>query len=220
MQYLNTEKLAATEATAEPFPHLVCEDFIAADKLEDIHRDFPMITRPGSFSLASLSPGEDFAALSEFLCSEKIAEILAEKLDADIVGRPTMLTVRGFCREKDGQIHKDSGGKMVTVLLYLNRDWGEEPGGRLRLLRGEGDFNNYFLEVAPGEGTLLAFRCDANAWHGHLPFFGERRAIQLNWVENESYRKREESRHLLSAGVKKASTVFASLAERLKKKKS
>lgn len=210
MHHANLEKLTQTASAQSPFPHIVCEDFVPAGALEAIHRDFPPVPAAGSFPLSSLSSGKAFADLVDALRGEETARILADKLDAPIVGRPTMVTVRGFCRETDGKIHLDSGGKMVTVLLYLNRDWQNETGGgRLRLLRGGEDIDDYFLEIPPGDGVLLAFRCDNNAWHGHLPFAGERRAIQLNWVTSGAYRRREAARHLLSATAKKIRAKIA-----------
>ena len=50
---------------------------------------------------------------------------------------------------------------------------------------------------------MLAFRCTDHSWHGHKPYEGQRRALQLNWVTDERYVVRERRRHKLSAGVKR-----------------
>ena len=96
-----------------------------------------------------------------------------------------MITVRGQARPKDGRIHTDSVTKLVTVLLYLNQAWKGE-GGSLRLLRSNASFDDYFADVPPEAGTAVFFRCTDNAWHGHTPYVGPRRALQLNWVTDES----------------------------------
>jgi hypothetical protein len=114
-----------------------------------------------------------------------------------------MVTVRGQCRPTDGKIHTDSTGKLVTVLLYINGGWSA-PGGRLRLLRTSTDIEDYAVEVPPDAGTLLAFRCTDNAWHGHKPFEGARRSIQLNWVRDAAYLRKEQIRHRVSAFFKRA----------------
>lgn len=176
--------------------------------MEAINQDFPSVPSAGSFPVGTLRCGQAFSALVDEIRSSEMTQIIGEKLDADICGKPTMVTVRGFCRETDGKIHLDSGGKLVTVLLYLNTDWDEKTGGRLRLLYDGSNLDNYFLESPPGSGTLLAFRCDSNAWHGHLPYAGERRAIQLNWVTGNGYRRREATRHFISAAAKKARAFF------------
>ena len=67
-----------------------------------------------------------------------------------------MITVRGRSDGKDGRIHTDSATKIITLLLYLNPSW--EAAGRLRLLRGPDDLDDYAAEVPPLAGTMLAFR--------------------------------------------------------------
>ena len=88
------------------------------------------------------------------------------------------------------------------MLIYLNPAW-EASGGQLRLLRDDHDIENYAAEVPPNEGTMVAFTCVPNAWHGHHSFDGERRTIQLNWVRSRRYKVREQVRHNLSAFFKK-----------------
>jgi Rps23 Pro-64 3,4-dihydroxylase Tpa1-like proline 4-hydroxylase len=113
-----------------------------------------------------------------------------------------MVTVRGQARPRDGRIHTDSRTKLVTVLLYMNPGWSD-GGGWLRLLRSSDSLDDYFAEVPPEAGTAVFFRCTKNAWHGHTPFVGPRRAIQLNWVLDESVVRREQGRHRISARLKK-----------------
>ena len=115
-----------------------------------------------------------------------------------------MVTLRGRSRAKDGRIHTDSSSKIITALIYMNANW-ESDSGRLRLLRGPDDIEDYLAEIPPQRGTLLAFRCSENAYHGHKPFVGERRSVQLNWLTDEAVLKRELSRHGFSALIKKLS---------------
>ncbi|MEZ5648122.1 MAG: 2OG-Fe(II) oxygenase [Alphaproteobacteria bacterium] len=100
----------------------------------------------------------------------------------------------------------DSKDKIITVLLYLNAAWGTEAG-RLRLLRNNRDLEDYAAEVPPDAGTLLIFQCTPQAWHGHKPFEGERRVIQLNWVASSYYVWREQFRHRLLGLVETPSSA-------------
>ena len=193
--------IAAIERAAvatEPFAHLLVPGAVQPDALAAIHRDFPAIDRPGSFPAWTVSCGPALSALLTELQGAAFSELVGNKFAIDLRDRPTMVTVRGRCRASDGQIHTDSAGKLVTVLLYLNPAW-QAPGGQLRLLRSAADIDDYAVEVPPAEGTLVAFRCAGNAWHGHQPFDGERRAIQLNWVTGLGYLLREQARHGVSA---------------------
>ncbi len=129
------------------------------------------------------------------------------KFDIDLSGHPTMYTVRGFIREKDGSIHTDSETKIITVLLYMNERW-ENDAGRLRLLRSGDDLEDYVAEVPPYGGTLLVFKRSDNSWHGHKPTSGPRRAIQLNWVTSQEVVDHEQRRHQLSTRFKKIKSLF------------
>ncbi len=199
---IDLDRLREAQVGGDPFDHLVVRGFIRPEALESLHQDYPDVGKPGSFAVGSVSFGPSFAQVLREIQSPEMSAVMGEKFGVDLNGRPTMVTVRDRCRARDGQIHIDSKGKLVTVLIYMNPPW-EDGGGRLRLLRGPEDIENYAVEVPPDEGTLLAFRCTPDAWHGHKSFEGRRRAIQLNWVVGESYLKREQRRHRLSAFLKK-----------------
>jgi hypothetical protein len=47
------------------------------------------------------------------------------------------------------------------------------------------------------------FRRSEKSWHGHEPFEGPRRAIQMNWVTDKSVVAREQGRHRISSTFKK-----------------
>jgi Rps23 Pro-64 3,4-dihydroxylase Tpa1-like proline 4-hydroxylase len=51
--------------------------------------------------------------------------------------------------------------RVVTALLYFNKDWTPEDGGYLRLYRPElGREEEVLLEVAPAAGTLILFESE------------------------------------------------------------
>jgi hypothetical protein len=199
---IDYERLRRTPLVREPFDHLVVSDFLASAALEPVLSAFPAIARGGSFPESELSFGPAFARLLAELRGPELREAVAEKFGIDLEERPTMVTVRGQARAKDGRIHTDTATKIVTVLLYLNPGWNDE-GGRLRLLRSSSSLDDYFAEIPPEAGTAVFFRCTRNAWHGHTPYVGQRRAIQLNWVTDESVVRHEERRHRFSARLKK-----------------
>ena len=200
---IDLNALQAAQVTQEPYPYLIVPGFVRAEAMAAIEADYPKVEVPGSLPLASLSYGESFRQFMNDIRGPAMTKILSEKFGMDLTIRPTMVTVRGRCRATDGQIHTDSKTKLITVLIYMNGQW-EQPGGRLRLLRSPDNLNDVFAEVPPNQGTLLAFRNQPNAWHGHESFEGPRRAIQLNWVRDQGVVWREQIRHRLSAFFKKA----------------
>lgn len=201
---LDIGALVATTAMRDPFEYLIVPGFVRAEAVAAASRDFPHIARCGSFPLKSLRYGAAFGALVEALTSAPVAELLSEKLGVDVEGRPTMVTVRGRTGPRDGFIHTDSATKIVTMLVYLNEPW-EAEGGRLRLLRSAGDLDDYAAEVPPERGTMLAFRRSDRSFHGHAPFTGERRSLQINWMTDRAVMRREELRHRFSARLKQLS---------------
>jgi SM-20-related protein len=199
---VDLEALAATPLARDPYDHVIVPRFLREAVVPEVLADFPRTGGPGSFPVQVLRYGPRFAALLEELRSDAVRDAFARKFGIDLSGRPTMITVRGECRPTDGRIHTDSADKIITVLIYLNPGW-ESAGGRLRILRSGHDLDDYAAEAAPEAGSMLAFRRSEISFHGHHPFSGERRAIQLNWVTSRRYVIREQLRHRISAFAKR-----------------
>jgi hypothetical protein len=199
---LDLDAFRAATLNRDPFDHLIVPGFVKAAAREAIHRDWPKIGRPGSFPLPGLAYGPAFAAFIEELEGPEVEDAFSRAFGIDLSAHPTMVTVRDMARARDGQIHVDSKTKLITVLVYMNAGW-EHEGGRLRLLRSRDSLEDMVAEVPPEEGTLLAFRNGENAWHGHAPVEGPRRAIQLNWVTDMGVVRREQARHRVSAALKR-----------------
>jgi hypothetical protein len=199
---IDLDRFRATPLCRDPYDYIIVPGFLRGDAIAAIEADYPDVARPGSFPLTGMTYGPAFAGLLAELEGEAMRDAFAEKFGLDLADRPTMVTVRGRCQAKDGRIHTDSATKLITVLVYMNAAW-EAPGGRLRVLRSATDLDDYAAEVPPVAGTLLAFRRGERSWHGHPPFVGPRRVIQLNWVTGADVVRREQARHRLSAWIKK-----------------
>ena len=197
--------LAATPVSDDPFTHVVARNFVPPALLGEVVKGLPALGKGGSFPTDGLRLGPAAAALMRELEGPRFRAAIAGKFGLDLADAPTMVTLRGQSREKDGRIHCDSTAKRVTVLLYLNpetADWARQDGC-LRLLRSPDNLDDYAVEVPPVNGTLLVFPNGPTTWHGHKQFVGRRYVVQLNWMTTDDKARYEMRRHRVSAFLKR-----------------
>ena len=202
---LDFAALADKPVATDPFAHVVVPHFVPPAVLARVMADLPAMASGGSFPPSSVKLGPAAKALVRDLEGPAMRDAIAAKFGLDLHDAPTMLTLRGRTREKDGRIHTDSTAKRVTVLLYLNPQteaWAKQEGC-LRLLRSPTDLEDFAVEVPPVNGTLLVFPNGPTTWHGHKTFVGARHAIQLNYMANDSRAHSEMRRHHWSALTKR-----------------
>ena len=211
MNALDLHALTETPLVSDPFEYVIVPNFIRTDALPALMEAFPEPRQPGSWPLERMAVGPVFRQFVEELNGPGFRAAVEEKFHIDLSGRPTMMTLRGQCREKDGQIHTDTETKLITVLLYMNPPW-EAEGGRLRLLRSP-SLDDAAAEVSPEAGTLLIFRRSERSFHGHEPFRGRRRALQMNWVTDQKVVDRELKRHTFSSLLKSLNPFSARAGE-------
>lgn len=202
---LNYAALEATPPSNDPFAHVVVPNFVDEATLQRLVAAMPDMRNGGSYPPEGFRLAPEVKALIQALKGPRLKALIGEKFGLDLDDAPTMLTMRGRTREKDGRIHCDSEAKRVTVLLYLNPDsaaWTAQEGC-LRLLRGPDDIEDYAVEVPPSRGTLLVFPNGPTTWHGHKQYVGTRFTIQLNYMATSAKARYEMRRHRLSALLKR-----------------
>lgn len=202
MPGLNWSSLEAARLKTDPFDHLYVADALTAEAAEKLPAEFPAVPGPGSFALCDAPPGPVLGAVIDGLLSDRFRALMAKTFDLDLTGKPTTVTIRGESGARDGFIHTDSKSKILSLLLYMNDGWtGGE--GQLRLLRGPHDIDDVAFETPAHMGSLVAFRRSDNSWHGHTPFHGRRRVLQLNYVKSDRTTLVSDVRHRLSAMMKR-----------------
>ena len=201
MQLLDKNQLNLAKVDNNFFPYFHVENALSnfLDS-SDLVKDFPDIDSGGSFPSDNLKEG-GIKKLVEELEGDEFKGILENKLGVNLKDAEVITTLRGFSRFKDGKIHTDSQSKIVTVLLYLNKNWDNKIGN-LRLLKKNNDLDNYIQEISSEYGNLVAFKVTDNCWHGFMPFEGKRLSIQLNYIYPKSLNI-HKIRHKLSASFKK-----------------
>jgi hypothetical protein len=202
MAHLNIDKLRAAKLETEPYLYTVVPGFLSPESVKRINATYPKIEKGGSFPLEMLEENMTIKEVIDELDGPAFEKAIADKFSVDLSGRPKMYSLRGYTRAKDGQIHTDSRDKIITVLVYLNDNW-QQAGGRLRILKNGHDVDDFVAEVPPDNGTLLVFKRSDNSWHGHHPFEGPRRSLQMNWMTSEGSKGWHKIRHTISAAVKK-----------------
>lgn len=192
----------------EHFPYFVLDNVFNSTAMTKLIKDFPLVKFPGSVHPDALSYGNSFKQLIEELNGDTLRALIEEKFDINLKDKPTMLTVRGHTRQKDGRIHTDTTSKLVTVLIYFNETWPHQAG-RLRLLKDGDSLDHYFDEVTPTIGKLLAFKVTDNCWHGHHAHIGQRQSIQFNYMASKQEADREINKHRRSSKLKQLTHVFS-----------
>jgi hypothetical protein len=166
----------------DPFDFLVVPEALGPAAQAAVYAVFPEITTAANHKLEDLNSGPAFEQLMAELQGGELARTLGARFDMALATLPTTVTVRKYCERTDGDIHTDHRSKLLTVLLYFNPEW-PSPEGRLRFLSSPDNLDDYVAEVQPLAGTLLAFRRTDHSWHGHSRYVGERRMVQLNYLD-------------------------------------
>ncbi len=192
---INIDVIRNAEVQTAPYRYIVGDHFLQDDKIPKLREEFPPIDKPGYLTVDEVMIKGTFKQLINDLESDEMADALSRKLDLDLVPLPRLTTIRRLSQLKDGRIHTDSESKLATFLVYMNDSWNAGEDGRLRVLNDGENFDNVTAEISPVMGTCFGFRRADNSWHGHKPFAGERRVVQITWLRDASELERKKKRN-------------------------
>jgi SM-20-related protein len=182
----------------DPYTYIVVSNFLVGDAIPALRRDFPLIQKPGFLTLQDVEMKGSFGELIAQLESSEMARAVSDKLGIDLDPLPRLTTVRRLSQLKDGRIHTDSESKLATFLVYMNDNWADDAAGRLRVLRGPTDFDDMAAEIPPTMGSAFGFKRADNSWHGHKPYAGERRVVQVTWLRDVAELERKKKRNSIA----------------------
>ena len=186
MSLINLSAVRDAQPSRDPYSFLLASKFLKEDAVDDLRRDFPAIDKPGYLTVDEVKLHGRFKQLIDELEGPELTEELSRKFGQDLHAYPRLTTIMKRSQPKYGSIHTDGPSKVMTMLVYMNDEWQHDEGGRLRVLYDEKNYEPYKLEVPPTMGTMFAFLRSDNSWHGHLPFSGERRVVQIAWVKSQA----------------------------------
>jgi SM-20-related protein len=199
---IDLDVIARATVFRDPYTYLVANNFLRPEAVGSLRQDFPLITKPGFLTVDDVVLSGRFKQLIEELEGPELTELLSNKFGRDLKPHPRLTTVRKFSQLKDGRIHTDGESKLATFLVYMNDEWSDDRAGRLRVLRGPADFDDMAAEISPVMGSAFGFLRSDNSWHGHKPFAGERRVVQVTWLRDAADLQRKKSRNTAAKFLK------------------
>jgi hypothetical protein len=196
---------ADTVVRQEPFRFIVAQEQLPRTAAHALQEDFPKYAGAGFFPYEERDCGPSVNRLIAELTDPAVASAIGSRLGIDNLGQyPTLVTLCRSLNKRHGTIHTDSKSKVATALLYLNESWPDTSDGCFRMLNRVDAIDDLAApEVRPLYGNLVVFKRADNSFHGHLPFEGERRVIQVAWLTGIEEKLRKTQRGKLSRLFKK-----------------
>ena len=181
------QHLRSTYQSAQPYPHIVIDDFLEPAAAAVAMAEFPPLA-PDQWTnylhvnerkFSNTDPatwGPSLRAILDELNSPRFVAFIGDLLGVDNLIADPSLEGGGLHQSTRGgflNIHSDytvhphnrTWQRRVNLLLYLNEDWLPEYGGDLELWSA--DMKRCVESVRPMANRVLIFTTDANSFHGH-----------------------------------------------------
>ena len=170
---------------AQPFPHIVLDDFLDRETLKRVLADFPSSENKFFFD-------RDQERLKFQYQPHEVQSALVRNLFAELNGQAFL----GFLQEmtgidglipdpyfEGGGLHETKRGghlgvhadfnihdalkleRRLNLLIYLNEDWDDDFGGQLELWKK--DMSECSVRVKPVLGRAVVFTTALDSFHGH-----------------------------------------------------
>lgn len=203
--------------TASPYAHIVLENFLNPEVLDDCIAEFNKLNESDGWinythynekkkglNKLDLLPETIKGTINE-LNSPEFLKFLSTLTGIDNLQKDEQLEGGGIHQSGKGgflNIHADftvhphhkNWQRRVNVLVYLNKDWKEEWGGKLELW--DKKMKGCEEQVLPVFNRCVIFNTDADSYHGHplpmtCPEDQYRRSIALYYytVEAKPFRR-------------------------------
>lgn len=183
----DTAGLRARFTTAQPFRHVVIENFLDHGFAQRLLDEFPAFEqgnnvgddgRPGAKStverMAALGPG--YCALDAAIQSREFLEYIAAITGVDDLLYDPFYLGGGTHENREGQLlqaHIDFNyhpserwHRRLNLIVYLNHDWNEAWGGNLELWRDPYADASPVARIAPAFNRCVIFETSEHSWHG------------------------------------------------------
>ncbi|MEQ9000855.1 MAG: 2OG-Fe(II) oxygenase [Coleofasciculus sp. B1-GNL1-01] len=201
-------KYQESYSQAQPFPHVVIDDFLPEFVLDEILQEFP---KPGSIDWQKfdVSSQKKLGSKSELQMGEATRMLLYQLNSSTFINFLEKLTsIEGIIPDPHfvgGGLHQiEPGGylkmhvdfnrhtrlnldRRLNLLLYLNKDWQEDYGGHLELWDRE--MKQCKKKILPIFNRCVIFNTTDFSYHGHpepltCPEGQTRKSLALYYYSN------------------------------------
>ena len=181
------DRLGTVYRSAEPYPHIVLDDFLEPSVCEAAIKEFPPLdpdqwnnylhTNERKFSNTDPETwGPTLREVMEELNSHRFVQFVSRLIGVDDLIADASLEGGGLHQSTTGgflNIHADftvhphnrKWQRRANILLYLNDEWEPEYGGDLELWSA--DMKHCVEKVSPLANRVLIFSTDEDSFHGH-----------------------------------------------------
>lgn len=148
------------------------------------------LTVLGRGPATGLSPlPQEWAEVLEDLLSPQYKESLSRLAGIDLRDAELEASLRRWDRGAHLGPHRDNPDKLLTHIVYFERDWAAERGGCLRILGSENE-EDVVAEIPPHLGTSSLLVRSERSWHSVTPVAATsrqpRRSLQMTWMPRGS----------------------------------
>lgn len=181
------EELSGQYCFAEPYPHIVIDNFLPSVFIEKILSNFPKNKLKNDVMFESGYAGLHKRQIMPADCNGYIREVFGFFNSTSIVQLlESLTTIPSLIPDPHfigGGFHETSkGGKLgmhadfrindklhlnrrINMIIYLNKDWKDEYGGNLELW--DKQMQHKVHAIAPVFNRCVIFNTDADSFHGH-----------------------------------------------------
>ena len=185
---LRLSELSTQYRQASPYPHIVLEDFLNPDILEECVHEFDTLNNTDGW-INYVHFNEKKRGLNKLeLLPKNIQKTIHELNTPEFLNFLSELTGIKNLQKDDqlegGGIHQSTRGgylnihadftvhphhrhwqRRINLLVYLNKDWKDEWGGKLELWDPE--MKGCVEQVLPVFNRCVIFNTDPDSYHGH-----------------------------------------------------
>ena len=181
------EQLSGDYCFAEPFPHIVIDNFLPTELIEKILSNFPKDKLDNDVMFESGYAGLHKRQVMPIDCNGFIREVFGFFNSVSVIQfLESLTTIPALISDPHfvgGGFHETSkGGKLgmhadfrindklhlnrrINAIIYLNKDWKHEYGGHLELW--DKKMQGRVHSIAPIFNRCVIFNTDADSFHGH-----------------------------------------------------